>query len=174
MNDYDNKIKDFTVKAIKEVKSQLDKQFGDDRLFGFAIGTDDDVMSIYNAACTQSWVQENSKDYESVGYIFTEWVQSGNEKLFDAAYDLILSHYEDEKHDADFGKFRDIRFESLVRALKECRDEGIFDENTLLVVGSTDPSDYLEELEMRAVDLLNNKSVADKFAKALGYSEYRI
>lgn len=68
----------------------------------------------------------------------------------------------------------DNRFEAFVCALKECRDEGIFDDDTLLCCGSTDPSDHMEMLEMNAVDRLNSKEIADKFAEYLGYEEYRI
>ena len=170
MKDYDEGIYEITIKVIKKIKSQLDKQFGEDKLFGFALATDDDVMSLYHVVCTRSWVQEKSKDYKDIGYISVEWEQSGDDRLFNPVNELLSSHY--DKHEEDFFKYRDMRFTSLVQALKDCRDESIFDEDTLLSVGSTDPSPDLEALEMRAVDLLNKKNVADKFADALGYSEY--
>ncbi len=61
----------------------------------------------------------------------------------------------------------------LVLGLQDCRKEGIFDRKTLLCVGSTDPSDHLEALAMHAVDALNSKSVANEFARALGYERHR-
>jgi hypothetical protein len=61
----------------------------------------------------------------------------------------------------------------MVLALKDCRDEGLFDENTLLCAGSTDPSDELERLDMDSVDRLNTAAIADQFAAAPGYEEHR-
>ena len=51
---------------------------------------------------------------------------------------------------------------------------GAFDPDTLLCVGSTDPSDHLEALAMRGVDALNSAGVANKFASALGYELHRL
>jgi len=73
----------------------------------------------------------------------------------------------------DFGKHRDKRFESLVLALKETRELGIFEEKTHLSVGSTDPSDYLEFLEMKGIDTINSKEIADKLAEALLFEGHR-
>jgi len=44
---------------------------------------------------------------------------------------------------------------------------------TLHSVGSADPCDRLEELEMDTVDLLNSEGLADRFAEALAYEKYR-
>ena len=58
-------------------------------------------------------------------------------------------------------------------ALHDCRNEGLFDPDTLLCCGSTDPSDEMEMLATRAVDRLNTAATADAFVEHLGYEEHR-
>lgn len=47
------------------------------------------------------------------------------------------------------------------------------DSDTLLCCGSTDPSEEMEMLAIRAVDRLNTTATADAFAEHLGYEEHR-
>ena len=171
MNKYDEKIKSLAIDAIKKTKSQLDEKFGSDKLFGYSLCTDDCLMTIYHVACTNSWAEDNKEFCHSS----VEWRQSGDDTLFDQTYDEMANHY--EKNDDDACEFfelnRDIRYESLVQALKECRESGVFDDSTYLTVVSTDPSEDLQTLEMKAVDRINKPSLADKFGLALDIIKYR-
>ena len=175
MIDHDKKIKSLAVEAIKKTKIQLDEKFGEDKLFGYALCTDDALMTIYHIACTNSWVEERSRKYKEIGYCSVEWEQSGDDTLFDATYDELVRHY-DKCSDDDseqFELYRDVRFESLLLALKECRDMGVFDDSTHLSVGSTDPSEELQRLEMKGADRINSPELADKFGSALDIARYR-
>ncbi|MEM7473965.1 MAG: DUF4303 domain-containing protein [Planctomycetota bacterium] len=151
--------------ALKEISSNADS----DLIHGFALCTDDDVMTLFSAACTKSWVADRSDDYEAIGFIYTEWEEDAGDSHFDSISESIA-----DMADADDSESAsERRFESLVLALKDCREEGIFDEDTLLCCGSTDPMDEMERLAMLAVERLNTVANADLFAKHLGYEEYR-
>ena len=174
MIEYNEKLKSLLVSAIKKTKKELDDKYGADKLFGYALCTDDAVTTLYHIACTKSWVEDRKPKYEEIGYISVEWEQSGDDSHFDAAYDEILRNYESGGHEDDsFEKLRDQRFESFVQALKQCREENTFDEETHLSAGGTDPSDHLELLEMRGIDRINPKALADLLAKGLCLVKYR-
>ena len=132
-------------------------------------------MTIYHIACTNSWVEAHSKKYKEIGYCSVEWKQSGDDSLFDQTYDELINHYNknDDEECENFEINRDIRYESLLLALKECRDSGIFDDTTHLSVGSTDPSEELQALEMKGVDRINPPLLADQFGHALDIIKYR-
>jgi len=143
-------------------------KFGTDPIHGFALCTDNDVMTLFSAACTKSWVSEREADYEAIGYIYTEWVQNSGDSHFDAISKTVAALSGDSVESTV-----EQRFQALVSALQECRNEGLFDSDTLLCCGSTDPSDKMEWLAMRAVDRLNSKVTADLFAEHLGYEHHR-
>jgi len=168
------KIKSLLVLAIKKPKEELDEKYKGDKLFGYALCTDDAVMTIYHVACTDSWVKDKEKEYKDIGYISVEWEQSGDDSHFDKAYDEIFQDYENSGHeDGSFEINRDMRFEAMVQALKQCKEEAIFDEDTHLNVGSTDPSEHSELLQMRGIDKLNSPKLANELAKALEIEQYR-
>lgn len=169
--DHDPKIRELARTAIKTTIQQITNGIGDEKLHGYALCTDDDVCGVYHIYCTKSWVNEKSAGYAEVGYISVEWEDQADDSLFDPVNNLIRAGYDDRK--VDFSTERDKRFESLVLALKDCRDAGLLDSQTHISVGSTDPSDHLEFLEMRGIDRLNNKALADELAKALLFEQYR-
>ena len=141
----------------------------DGPLFGFALATDDDVRTLYHVACTVDWVRENELSYPYIGFIFVEWPDSAHDDLFSPISSRLatLSNQTSIEH-AAWSSARDQRFNALVLALKDCRDAGIFDEETLLVVGSTDPSEHLQALEMQAATLLNRSKIISEYARAIG------
>ena len=169
--DHDPKIRELARNAIRSTMQQISCDIGDEKIHGYALCTDDDVCGVYHIYCTKSWVDEKSAGYNEIGYISVEWEGQGDDSLFDPTNDLIRISYSDRE--SDFPAERDKRFESLVLALKDCRDLGIFDAQTHISVGSTDPSDHLEFLEMRGIDRLNKKTLADELAKALLFEKYR-
>jgi hypothetical protein len=174
MIEYDEKLKSLLVSAIKKTKKELNEKYGEDKLFGYALCTDDAVTTIYHIACTNAWVKDRKSKFEEIGYISVEWEQSGDASHFDSVYDEILKNYERGGHEDDsFAKYRDQRFESFVQALKQCREENIFDSETHLSAGGTDPSAHLEFLEMRGIDRINKKYLADLLANGLCLEKYR-
>jgi len=169
---FNEKIKSLLVLAIKKTKAELDEKYKDDKLFGYALCTDDAVMTIYHVACTNSWVKEQDDKY--MIYSSVEWGQSGENSHFEKAYDEIYKDYENSDHeDGSFEINSDMRFEAMVQALKECKEEAIFDEDTILSVASTDPSEESQFLQMRGIDRLNSPKLANEMASVLGIEKYR-
>jgi hypothetical protein len=160
--------------AVRHAVSELRKDDPKEELFGFALCTDDDLRSVYHVACTRSWVRERDAGYPGIGFIYIEWEDSASDSLLQKVSDRF-SELADERHldDAAWADARDKRFEALVLALADCRKEGLFATDTLLCVGSTDPSEHLEALAMHAADRLNSRGIADQFAKHLGYEKHR-
>ena len=126
-------------------------------------------MTLYCVSCRRSWVADRNDENAAVGYLDVEWEDDTGTNYFDTISDRLAELAEGDESELA----RDRRFESLVESLQRCREEELFDAETLLSCGSTDPSDHLEMLQMQAVDRLNLKSVADEFAKHLGYERYR-
>ena len=169
-----DKLRSSVEKDIRQACMELKLSYPNDELIGFALCTDDDVMSIYHVVCTKNWVNEHEPDYPDIRYLAVEWEQSASEELFNEAQDLVAMLAEiNYPTDNEWARARDLRFVALVSALEACRVSGIFSPNTLLTVGSTDPSQYFQWLEMKAVEWLNEETIVDGFERALGYSEYR-
>jgi Domain of unknown function (DUF4303) len=152
---------------VDAIRSEMSTEFGADKLHGFALCIDDDVMTLYSAACTQSWVSLREPDYGGIGYIYVEWDQNAGDSHFDSISSTVAAMADDDRSSPEQ------RFEAIVLALQDCRNEGLFDADTLLCCGSTDPSNEMELLAMRAVDRLNTTATADAFALHLGYQEHR-
>ncbi len=167
----DTEITRLAIDAIKKTKAQLDEKYAGQTLFGYALCTDDDVSGVFHAACTEEWVATKSKEYDDIGYVSVDWEQSGDDSLFDPVNELVRKEY--DRSSDDFCTRRDERFEELLQALVVCRADGIFDDRTHLSLGSTDPCDHLELLEMRGIDRINPKEKADELAEALGFEKYR-
>jgi hypothetical protein len=174
MTDQYDELKLLVADAVRQARKELSQQYGSDKLFAFALCTDDDVRTLYHVACTQKWVQERDSHYPGIGFIYVEWEQDASDSVFrplsEKVAELANQEYASDQAWADA---RDRRFDAFVLALNDCRNEGIFDDDTLLCCGSTDPSGHMEALAMEAVDKLNIRAVADQFAEHLGYSEYR-
>ncbi|GAB3357524.1 DUF4303 domain-containing protein [Lysobacter tyrosinilyticus] len=161
-------IRRATAQAIRQSVATL-KAHGP--LFGFALGTDDDLRTLFHVSCSVGWVEKSELDYADIGYIFVEWLDSAHDDLF-SPISSHLATLADQTYTSDeaWAAARDFRFHALFLALRDCREAGIFDEQTFLTVGSTDPSDHLQSLEMRAVESLNTPNVVRGYAKAMGHS----
>ena len=174
MTDEYDELRRLTADAVRQAQAELARQFGADRLHGFALCTDDDVSTLFHTACTRSWVEEREPKYEGIGCIYVEWEQTASDTLFESASELVAGLANAEQADEEaWAAARDRRFAALVRGLQDCRDAGLFDADALLCCGSTDPSEHLEALAMQAVDRLNQPAAADQFAEHLGYEHHR-
>lgn len=163
-----HELQTLTVDAIKKACVDMDAKHGDARLFGFALCTDDDVMTLFSAACTRAWVSEREYKYAGIGYFYNEWNQPSGDVHFNSISKRVAEMYAAEE-DVAYVDARDRRFEVFVLALEECRNAGLFDEDTLLCCGSTDPSGHMQRLAKNAVIRLNSKLIAEQYAAALGY-----
>jgi hypothetical protein len=155
------------AKAVRQAVSELRKDGPQEELFGFALCTDDDLRTVHHVSCTDG-------GYPGIGFIYVEWEDSASDSLFQKISDRF-SKLADDRYlsDAAWADARDRRFEALVLGLADCRKEGRFADDTLLCVGSTDPSDHLEALAMHAAERLNTPRIADQFAEHLGYERHR-
>jgi Domain of unknown function (DUF4303) len=160
------------VSAIRQAATELRGR--NLELFGFALCTDDDLRTLYHAACTRDWVREMEVGYPDIGFIYVEWTQAASELPF-GAIGRQFARLADDTYasEMDWASARDQRFNLLVSALRECREAGDFPLDTLLCAGSTDPSEHLARLAMRGVDALNRADLANRFARALGYEKHR-
>jgi hypothetical protein len=174
MPDQEQHIREATAKAVQQAAHVLRDRDPEGRLFGFALCTDDDVRTLYHIACMRDWVRAKEASYPDIGYIYVEWPDSAPEGPFNTISKQLARLADHNDSSAEHrAAARDRRFEALVLALEDCRNSGTFDPETLLCVGSTDPSDHLEALAMRAVEKLNIPNVVDQFARALGYEGHR-
>ncbi len=173
LTNYYIELQNSIVQAVNVAHKELLQLSDNNNIFGFALCTDDDVSGFYHVACTKDWVKNKEGSYPGIGYIYVEWEQSGSENIFDDS-NLKISKLYNMKYPNEkvWEQERDARFQTLVSALLEIRKNGLFQQDTLLAVGSTDPSDYMESLEMKAVSQLNNSSITKNFADALGYEKY--
>ncbi|MBX9671757.1 MAG: DUF4303 domain-containing protein [Candidatus Obscuribacterales bacterium] len=174
MTNKNNDLRMETAAAVRIAADELHQQSGGSKLFGFALCTDDDVRTLFHVACTPDWVKNQETSYPEIGFVYTEWTHSATDAPFTPiSQQLAALATQTCSSDNAWSDARDSRFEALVRALKDCRDAGVFSTDTLLCVGSTDPSDHLEALAMNSVDRLNSPDIANRFAEALGYEKYR-
>lgn len=172
--DPNEQIRSDVALAVCKAVSDLLSGYAKEDLFGFALCTDDDLRTVYHVACTRSWVAERDVGYPGIGFIYVEWEDSADDSLLEKA-SVRFTKLADERYqnDAAWADARDKRFEALVLALMDCRKDGLFAEDTLLCVGSTDPSEHLEALTMHAVERLNSLTIANQFAEHLGYEKHR-
>lgn len=165
-NEYD----DLTLviyRAILESKEQIDLIFPNEKIFGFALCTDDDLSTLYHVMCTKKWVAEHSMEYSDIGYMSTEWEQSVDNSIFEKSNEMLDKLYKKAyPTDSEWSRARDRRFEALVLALEKIRSQDVFDVQTLLLVSSTDPSEYLQELDIKAAIRLNKNDAIKNYIKA--------
>ena len=127
-----------------------------DRLAGFALCTDDDLSSL-NCLLVgdQDLVAVTGPD---LMYMPAEWPFSPKAKTLRFASRALFQRSEST---TDFEAHVDDSFATLVAALQRARASGEIATDVFLVVLSTDPSDYLLELQTRAIERLNGPEVAD-------------
>jgi hypothetical protein len=165
----DCQLRSMIADAVRAAVAELRQTLSGDTLWAFALCPDDDVRYFYHVACTAAWVREREAECPGIGSLYNEWSQTANEALFDRSNTELAFHADK----AVFGESawtaaRNQRFETLVLALNDCREGGVFAKDTLLCVGTPDPSDDLAALGMRAVVRLNPPPLAERFARDLG------
>jgi hypothetical protein len=171
MNKYE-KFKNLIVDEIERAYSEIQKKYELENIHGFALGTDDDVMTLFHVLCTSNWLEKEEArlNDEDIGYIFVEWQESAGENLFLDISKMFRKESErDYKTNEDWAIARDKRLLSISFALEEVRKRKLFKEQTFLCFGSTDPSTYIEKLEWVEIQRYNVESNVKRYAKAMGY-----
>ena len=163
MTDIHEKLQADTTDAIRKAFADIKATFGADPIRGFALCTDSDLMTLYSAVCTESWLAERRSAYEQIESIYTEWSQFAGDEYFGPISEQLAELFESEESTAEQ------RYEALVAALEDCRHEGFIDSSTKLLCGDTDG---IDETEIRAVFRLNSQQVANQIAKDLGFSDF--
>ena len=162
-------VKDAVIRLHAKLRTQLENE----PLFGFALCTDDDVVTLYQAACTASWFKSRSSKSVEEAYNYNDWPLEleNHEELYRAVAMMQASHDQysvDEEEDL-WAQARDERVFGIAAALEECREEGLFDDSVLLCMGSTDPLNRrVAELSMQAVKRMNSPAIAEMYVKLFG------
>lgn len=169
MSDFET-IRQATVEAIRRAATEAYETIKKNALFGFGICTDDDVDSVYHVYATRPWVSEREPDYPEIGLISVEWSQASDDTLFLALSKVFREWASADRSAAhvDYDEARTARFRALVEAMTICRDEGLFDDRTLLSVSSTDPDDLMVKLACDAARNLNIDELATEYCKMMG------
>jgi hypothetical protein len=159
-----------TENAIRQAVSEALNTIEKNGLFGFGLCTDDSVSGVYHVYATSDWVAEREADYPEIGLISVEWEQESDKTHFDRISDRLFDWAEADElaPQSDYDRDRTLRFRALVEAMMVCRDEGLFDEQTLLSICDTDPDDLMEKLTCDAARQLNSKGVAEAYCQMMG------
>ena len=138
-------------------------------LFGFAICTDNELGSVFHVYATREWVSEREAEYPEIGFISVEWEQGFDDDPFLALSSVFRKFADSAYHlpDREYENNRIVRFRVLVEAMRVCRDEGLFDANTLLSVDSTDPDDLMTKLACEAARHLNIPAIAEAYLQTM-------
>ena len=151
--------------AIDAGLTQLAPSIENGDLAGFAIGTDDDVGSLFAVACTRKWLSANGED---VKFQFNEWEEYVPEETFNTVsrilFDLSTSNFIPTKR---WPEFRDRLFGIIVEELAMARLDHRVRDDVFMCVGSTDPSDHLLDLELSAVRQLNCEPVVRAYEESM-------
>lgn len=138
-------------------------------LAGFALGVDDDLMTIFDVCSDRSFFEK--PPYPEAAYLFVEWPFAGRSGAFDAVKAEMRERFnaaETAGYNENIEAHVVSTFGCLVEALRRTRQAGRLKAEVLLIVGSTDPSDFSVSLMLKAVKLLNTPQLYQAFIKAQG------
>ena len=161
-------VRQSTVDAVRQAMAEANVEKED--LFGFGLCTHDDVDSVYHVYATREWVREREADYPEIGLISVEWTEASDDAPFLSLSQMLRQWAASDSAaaNADYVRDRTVRFRALVEAMQVCRDEGLFDSETLLSVSSTDPDDSMIALACEAARHLNTETVASAYCQMMG------
>ena len=155
--DPDQTLKDKVKAAIVRTTAALRAQHPDHEIAGYALCTDDGLETLLYLGVAEQVLQSGADP--DLLFTPTDWPYEAEAAAFDEADRLLR---ERAAVASDLRRHVDNSFQTLVDALSEARADGVFGEDVFLSVLSTDPSDYLEELEATSIQRLN----ADRLVQA--------
>ncbi len=154
--------------AVAESIEHITSSRPNETLSGYAICTDDCVMTVFGVATTTEWCQKKSPD---LGFIPVEWPYGYNSNAFDEALSDVQKRYADASADDTFAKHVKDTFSTLVEALRLEKADGRFSPDVFLLVTSTDPGPRLQRLATNGAKLLNSPELFQKFKKVYSWPD---
>jgi hypothetical protein len=142
--------------AIRTSLEAITAAHPEETLNGYALCTDDDVRTVYHVACTREFAEASR--YRDTRFIPVNWAYDDGDEAFDEANGLVQASDEAASRSADEATWSThvtTCFESMVAALEQMRQAGLFGEDVLLVVTSTDPGSAQKRLAIAAARRLN-------------------
>jgi len=155
-DEVDQEFQDAVVSAVQRTVAALAAERPLERLAGYALTTDDSLETVGCIAVTREGLL--ASDDGDLLYQPPNWPLEPDWGAFELAYSL-LQRSVDLPGDGLAHVHRS--FEALVRALEILKAKGLFGADVYLSVLSTDPSDYLVELESSAVKRLCAQAFVD-------------
>src|SRR5262245_42560450 len=124
-----------------------------------------------SARLPRAWLLEKERTNPELRHTFTDWIEVDDSAFVDAGACLQRLARLDYGDTADisstgcplWGRSHDSRIGAIFTGLVHCRQRAVFRPETLLVVGSTDPSPHLEQLELAAAAKLNDSPAGEAF-----------
>ena len=157
------------IDAIRVAAVEAFQRVEKKSVFGFALCTDNDLGGVFHTYATRDWVSEREPEYPGIGFIPVEWEQGYDGAPFLELSKTFFEISQSDRHlpHAAYEKSCLTRFRILVEAMRICRDEGLFDPNTLLCVGGTDPEAILVEWTCHAARYLNKAEIAEEYCRTI-------
>lgn len=152
--------------AIRRSLADFHEQHADETLAGYAICTDDCLMTIFWVASTREHM--NAVTDDCLRYSAVEWPYGYQSDAFDEAQLELARRYDASSGGAEFSKHVIGSFWAIVEALNRVRSSGELGQDVLVYALSTDPSEFLELLERRGVEYLNSTDGQAKWYSAHG------
>lgn len=135
-------------------------------IIGYAIGTDDDVITIGSNACTAMEFKED----EELRFCPPEWSIESWVTAFEPVHSLFLKRRKMEALGSltfeEIIAQRDKAIYSIRDSLLDLKREGVFGSDIFLTILSTDPSRHMCDLEDEIVESLNSRKIITLRKKA--------
>jgi len=150
--------------GITQSLSDISQETGGGTLAGYAILTDDDLITIFGVATS---VERAASVEPALRYSAVEWPYGYKFDPFERARAELNNSYESHEH-GSHSEHVSACFNSIVSALKLLRESNVLDVDCLLYAGSTDPSHRMELMEIESVHLLNSANGIRKWEETHG------
>lgn len=155
----DSEVVELVRAGAVEAIDALRAAHPNDPLVGFALCTDDDVITLYHVGCTRSFAGSHH-DVPDVGFAPTEWTQDAGVKP--VAFDAVCQHLDARPMPPGskfWGPELEQDFEAMVAGLARARADASLDQEVFVWVTSTDPGPAMVELAEKALPRLNSPAV---------------
>ena len=154
------------VEAISQTAQHIQSEFGRLEPIGFALCTDDDVMTLFDVHLTTQGASQLGDSAGNIRFEYWDWNESSGNPIFDYASDALRQWANADNSVSG----KEGRFSVLVDAMAACRSNGVFGDQTFLCVASTDPDTHSQWLGVTAVKRLNNEDLAARFFEYIGWN----
>jgi hypothetical protein len=149
-----------TKAAVRRTLAVVRVQQPKESLVGYALLTDDDLVTLTYMAITKEALASDAGD--DLLFTPTDWPYEYDSDAFDTPNEHLQAMYESKSPE-----HVDVAFDTLVQALAELRVEGLFSPEIFLSVLSTDPGPYLQALEDASLERLNDVNMVERRARFL-------